>query len=101
MPYSISQGGGTCGDSQWAVLAEGGATMGCHGSKGEAQQQLAALYANDADEDSGQTTAADEVPHAPRGRMMGLRHVAAEHTDPHIAIAPPPATRDHRSPHHG
>ena len=96
MPYSISQGGGTCGASEWAVLADSGRTMGCHASKSDAQDQLSALYANDADETA---SASDTTPHASRGRMMASRHVTSR------AIAarefPVRATRARRSPHHG
>jgi hypothetical protein len=107
MPYSVSKGGGTCGDSEWAVLAEGGRTMGCHGSKGAALDQQAALYANDADDDDddggdGSTSSADTTPHAPRGRMMASRHVTADaEATRRAVIFPPPATRDRHSPHHG
>jgi hypothetical protein len=101
VPYSISQGGGTCGDSEWAVLADSGRTMGCHASKQEALDQQAALYANGADEDSSVDTA-DQTPHAPRGRMMASRHVTADvEANRRDVILPPSPTRDRHSPHHG
>ena len=64
IPYSINQGGGTCGADEWAVLADSGRTMGCHASKTDAQDQLAALEANGADEASN-ASASDTTPHAP------------------------------------
>jgi hypothetical protein len=95
MPYLISQGGGTCGDSQYAVLSESGATMGCHGSKAEAKEQLAALYANEPD---ASKSAGSEIPapHAPVGRMMASRHAptsAAADTTRHTTAAPRHTTR--------
>ena len=48
MPYHLSYGGGTCGSTQWAVIKDSdGTTMGCHDSKSEANDQLAALYTNE------------------------------------------------------
>ena len=70
MPYSISQGGGSCGDSEWAVLSDSGRTMGCHATKQEALDQQAALYVNDPDAKSSEIPAAQ----LPRGRMMAMRH---------------------------
>jgi hypothetical protein len=96
VPYSISQGGGTCGADEWAVLADSGRTMGCHASKSDAQDQLAALYANDADETA---SASCTTPHAPRGRMMASRHVTSTPTA--TREFPVRATRARRSPHHG
>jgi hypothetical protein len=50
MPYHLSQGGGSCAASEWAVVKDDdGKTMGCHGSQADAKAQLAALYANDPD----------------------------------------------------
>lgn len=49
MPYDITQGGGSCGDSQWAVvLRRTGRTMGCHDTRDDAERQVAALNANEA-----------------------------------------------------
>jgi hypothetical protein len=98
MPYSIIKGGGTCGASEWAVLADSGRTMGCHASKSGAQDQLAALYANGADEDTSASTS-DTTPHAPRGRMMVSRHVTSTPTT--TREFPVRAARDRHSPHHG
>lgn len=48
MPWSVEQGGGTCGDSQWAVIkTDTGETEGCHDTKADAEQQVAALYAQE------------------------------------------------------
>lgn len=48
MPYSITKGGGTCSSSEWAVVKDDdGKTMGCHTSKGDAEKQVAALYASE------------------------------------------------------
>lgn len=44
MPYKTVQGGGRCGDSQWAVL-KGSRTFGCHDTKEAAQRQVRALNA--------------------------------------------------------
>lgn len=50
MPYSITKGGGTCKASEWAVIKEDdGKTMGCHATKKEAEDQVAAIYANEGD----------------------------------------------------
>lgn len=47
MPWSVRQGGGDCGESQWAVVnTDSGETMGCHDTEGDANAQLAALNAN-------------------------------------------------------
>lgn len=47
MPWTITQGGGTCEDAEWAVINdETGETEGCHASEEEAQSQVAALEAN-------------------------------------------------------
>jgi HK97 family phage prohead protease len=48
MPWHVEQGGGTCGSSEWAVINDdSGDTEGCHDSKGDAEAQMAALYANE------------------------------------------------------
>lgn len=48
MPWHVEQGGGTCDAGQWAVIKDSdGSTAGCHGSKAEAEDQVAALYANE------------------------------------------------------
>lgn len=48
MPYSIIKGGGTCKASEWAVVKDDdGKTMGCHSTKKEAEEQVAAIYANE------------------------------------------------------
>lgn len=97
MPYSISQGGGTCGDSQWAVISESGQTMGCHGSKQEALDQQAALYANEPDAAKSSEIPA---PQMPRGRMMGMRHATTAPTGAqrHVAAPQPPTGRHRPSP---
>ncbi len=48
MPWHIEQGGGTCGSDEWAVIKDStGETEGCHPTKEEAEEQMAALYANE------------------------------------------------------
>jgi len=48
VPWHIEKGGGTCGDSQWAVIKDDdGSTAGCHDTEDEAEAQLAALYAGE------------------------------------------------------
>lgn len=48
MPYSIVKGGGSCNGSEWAVIKDDdGSTMGCHDTKKEAEDQIAAIYASE------------------------------------------------------
>jgi HK97 family phage prohead protease len=48
MPWHIEQGGGSCGSSEWAVIKDSdGSTEGCHPTKAEAEDHMAALYANE------------------------------------------------------
>jgi hypothetical protein len=48
MPWHITKGGGTCNDSEWAVIKDSdGSTEGCHDTKAEAQRHMDALYANE------------------------------------------------------
>lgn len=48
MPYHTQKGGGTCAADEVAVLKDSdGATMGCHPDQAAADDQMAALYAND------------------------------------------------------
>jgi hypothetical protein len=99
MPYSISQGGGTCGETQWAVLSDSGRTMGCHSSKQEALDQQAALYANDPDA-SKESSHVIPAPQMPRGRMMAMRHTATGSglaAQRHTAASPHHTTRDRKA----
>lgn len=54
MPWVIKKNGGTCGGAKpWAVLVKGtGKLVGCHATKKSANEQLKALYANEAKEAS-------------------------------------------------
>lgn len=54
MPYDVIQNHDECpDDSPWAVVkSEDGELMGCHATEAEAQDQQAALYAEEEDEDS-------------------------------------------------
>ena len=94
MPYSVSQGGGTCGSSEWAVLKDSdGSTMGCHASKDDAQAQLAALYANELDASASRGIPA---PQLPSGRMMAMRTTTtnpATGTQRHAAVPHTPTGR--------
>lgn len=101
MPYSISQGGGTCGASQYAVLSDSGKTMGCHDTKDEAQDQLAALYVNDPD--AKESSHEIPAPQLPRGRMMAMRHATTQPdgAQRHASTPPTPTSRQHRSPRLG
>lgn len=48
MPWHIEHGGGSCPDSEWAVVKDAdGSTAGCHPTQEAAQAQLAALYASE------------------------------------------------------
>lgn len=48
MPWHIEKGGGTCGADEWAVIKDSdGSTAGCHPTEAEAEDQMAALYANE------------------------------------------------------
>lgn len=48
MPWTVVEGGGTCGPSRWAVVNKTtGATEGCHDTKTAATKQVQALYANE------------------------------------------------------
>lgn len=49
MPYSIEQGHPDC--EGFAVIKDDGSLIGCHYTKGEADDQLAALYASEADQE--------------------------------------------------
>ncbi len=50
MPWHMEQGGGTCTASEWAVIKDDdGTTAGCHASQTEAADQMAALYAAEAE----------------------------------------------------
>lgn len=56
MPWHIEEGGGTCATDQWAVIKDDdGTTAGCHDTKHDAEQQLAALYAQEDEDDSGRS----------------------------------------------
>jgi len=46
MPYKISGKGDGLGCSGYAVQDEAGKTVGCHGTRAEAESHVAALYAN-------------------------------------------------------
>ena len=46
MPYRIGGKGDNIGCPGYAVLDESGKVMGCHPTRSNAEQQLAALYAN-------------------------------------------------------
>lgn len=53
MPWTVVEGGGTCGPSRWAVVNDKtGATEGCHDTKTAATKQVQALYANEKKEAS-------------------------------------------------
>lgn len=57
MPWTKTKGGGSCADDEWAVVADDdGSTAGCHATEAEADEQIAALYA---DEESGEAAAAE------------------------------------------
>jgi HK97 family phage prohead protease len=48
MPYHVATSAKCPASKPWAVLKDGdGKVMGCHPAKGDAQKQMAALYAND------------------------------------------------------
>jgi hypothetical protein len=50
MTWTITEGGGTCQDTEWAVIDDAtGETAGCHATEAEAQSQVTALEANGAD----------------------------------------------------
>lgn len=51
MPWHTVRGGGTCGPNEWAVIKDSdGSTAECHPSEEAANRQMAALYANYANE---------------------------------------------------
>lgn len=63
MPWRIELGGGDCADSEYAVIKESdGSTAGCHATRADAEDQLAALYANEGSMASADPTGADELP---------------------------------------
>jgi HK97 family phage prohead protease len=48
MPWHVEEGGGTCDADQWAVIKDtDGSTAGCHATEADADDQVAALYANE------------------------------------------------------
>ena len=50
VPWHTVQDHSECGEGQWAVVKDSdGSVAGCHGSKAEADEQMAALYANEGD----------------------------------------------------
>jgi hypothetical protein len=57
MPWHTVKDHAECGEGQWAVVKDSdGSVAGCHDSKADADDQMAALYANEGD--SGMTTEA-------------------------------------------
>lgn len=55
MPWSVQEGNSECADGEFAVVADAdGEVVGCHGTRADAEDQVAALYANT--DDGGDTT---------------------------------------------
>ena len=79
MPWHIEQGGGTCGASEWAVIKDSdGSTEGCHPTKAEAEDQMAALYANESASASAKEAAGRRAEHfrsQPKGVPRGSERV--------------------------
>lgn len=73
MPYSKSQGGGSCNTDEWAVLGPEGKTMGCHATEDDADRQLAALYANEPEARSAVPNTRRSQTHRWRIRAHGSR----------------------------
>lgn len=73
MPYSIVSGHDECpGDSPWAVIKDAdGELMGCHESREDAQDQVAALYASEEDRGLSSSTASWRGPLAVEGVVTG------------------------------
>ena len=53
MPWHVEENGGDCsGEEPWAVIADdSGESVSCHATEGEAEDAMAALYANEPDAD--------------------------------------------------
>lgn len=46
MPWHVQYGHADCGEDEWAVVSDADGTVeGCHGTRGEAEEQIQALYA--------------------------------------------------------
>jgi phage head maturation protease len=93
VPWHIEKGGGTCGDSQWAVIKDDdGSTAGCHDTQDEAEAQLAALYAQESETNAMtdladlRAAAAEARRAAARSQPLGLPCGIAQRDDEHAPM---------------